>query len=262
MTTYASYLPEDSDVVNDGLSVSFLNCTFEMIAGIAIFSLLFAFSIAPKASTLSMMFFIMPEGIAQFPEGTVMIFGVMFFTLLFMAGLTSSISLLEAMATSLIDKFKIKRTKALAITFCLGIVGSIFFSLPHIIDPKLDANGTLGLTLLDFFDHWAFGYGLLIAGLIETILIGWVFGADKLRKVLNDQSSWHIGKWFENFLKFVVPLFLFLLIMSGFIGEFKGLYGHNMTGTVKGLHVTVLIIWILFTVGGSFFLTKLRGREK
>ncbi len=262
MTTYASYLPKKSDIVNDGLSVTFMNCTFEMIAGIAIFTLLFAFSISPKASTLGMMFFVMPEGIAQFPGVTVQLFGILFFTLLLSAGLTSSMSLLETVASAVIDKFAISRKKALGIIFGVGLSGSIMFSLPFVVDPELNASGTLGLTLLDFFDHWAFGYGLLLTGLVQTILISWIFGAERMRSVLNEYSKWKIGKWFVPLVKFVIPAIITVLLVSGIVGEFSGLYGHSSTGNIDNLHIFALIAWILFTVGGSFILAKMKERRQ
>jgi len=257
MTTYASYLPKKSDIINDGLSVTFMNCTFEMIAGIAIFALLFVFSISPEASTLSMMFFIMPEGIAQFPSGTVLVFGVLFFVLLFVAGTTSSISLLETVASALIDKFKMSRKVALAIIFLVGASGSMLFALPFVVD-----KSPMGLTLLDFFDHWAFGYGLLIAGLLETLLVGWVLGADKLRAILNETTKWKLGPWFDVLIKFIIPAFIIVLLSFSLFNEYKsgGIYGHGFKA-VNNLNIIVVFAWLLFTVGGSFVLAKLKGGQ-
>ncbi|MCK5807632.1 sodium-dependent transporter [bacterium] len=260
MTTYASYLPKKSDVINDGISVTFMNCTFEMIAGIAIFTLLFVFSIAPKASSISMMFFIMPDGIAQFPDGTVIAFGILFFSLLFMAGITSSISLLETAIAAITDKFALKRSHALLIVFAIGTTGSIFFALPTVIDAKLAVDGTLGLTLLDILDHWAFSNGLLLAGLIETILIGWVFGAEKLRNILNETSSWHLGVWFDILIKYFIPIALIFILGSGLIKEFSGLYPNKPTG-VHNLEYFALLFWLIFTIGGSFILAKMKGEN-
>ena len=95
LTAYASYLPKGTNVTNFAAQTSFLNCSFEYIAGFAIFSILFAFSIVPNASTLAMTFFVLPEGIAQLPV-MVKQFGILFFLLLLFAGLSSSISMVEA----------------------------------------------------------------------------------------------------------------------------------------------------------------------
>ena len=104
MTAYASYLPKDADQVNNGVVTACLNCGFEFLAGVAIFSLLFTFAIAPQASTIAMTFFVIPEGIAAMPVGVVA-FGVLFFLLMLLAGLSSSISLIEGINCAMIDKF-------------------------------------------------------------------------------------------------------------------------------------------------------------
>ncbi|MCH7547957.1 MAG: sodium-dependent transporter, partial [Candidatus Krumholzibacteriota bacterium] len=166
MTAYASYLPKKSDHTQNAYVTSFLNCGFEYIAGLAVFSLLFVFAVVPQASTLSMMFFILPQGIAQMPGGPAAVigFGALFFLLLVIAGLTSSVSLVEALTSALRDKYGISRKKCLAWSGGIGVVGSVLFALPIVIDPNLSDNGTMGLTLLDMVSHWNFDYGLLMVG--------------------------------------------------------------------------------------------------
>lgn len=259
MTTYASYLPKDSDESANAPTISLMNCSFEFIAGLAIFSLLFAFAIAPKASTLSMMFFIVPEGIAKFPFG-VRAFGLLFFTLLLMAGLSSSVSLVETVVCALLDKFKMARKKAVLMVASIGIVGSGIFALPNIVDPGLDGNGTLGLTLLDLFDHWAFSYGLLITGFLECILLGWVFGADKLRGFINQNARFKIGTWFNLLIRWIIPLVIATILGLSLAGEFSdGLY--SVKSNVSGLGWMALGFWLLLTIGGGLTLTLLKGKE-
>ncbi|MFH1278233.1 MAG: sodium-dependent transporter [Candidatus Eisenbacteria bacterium] len=256
MATYASYLPKKSDQPTNALSISFLNCSFEYIAGLAIFSLLFCFAIVPRASTLSMTFFVIPEGIGSFPVG-VRLFGVLFFTLLLTAGLTSSVSLVEAVGAGVIDKFGVSRKKTVIVIFLLGTVGSCCFALPKIIDPALESNGTLGLSLLDLFDHWAFSYGLLICGFLECVFVGWVLGADKLRAHMNATSRLRIGPVWDWMIKVVIPVVILVILGFSIRAEFaRGLYGNAMvTGSLTNLHVLVLALWILFTAGGALLLT-------
>ena len=256
MTAYASYLPKKSDDVQNATTISLMNCSFEFIAGLAIFSLLFAFAIAPKASTISMMFFVVPEGIANFPVW-VHFFGVLFFTLLLLAGLTSSVSLVEAVVLSIIDKFKLQRKKVVMGVTLIGLVGSIMFALPQVIDKGLDSNGTLGLTLLDLFDHWAFGYGLLLCGLLECIILGWLYDLDKLRGFINQTARFKLGRWFNYLIRFVLPGVILLIIGMSVYGEIKdGLYGSAMeTGGRGWLTVFGFLGWLAFSVIGSFLLT-------
>jgi len=257
MTAYASYLPKDADQVNNSLLVSFMNCGFEYIAGVAIFSLLFVFALNPVGGTLSLAFFAIPQGIAEFPWG-VRLFGFLFFFLLVIAGITSSISLIEGPASALIDKFQIPRPQALAMVAVPGIVGSLFFALPQIIDPGLSGNGTLGLSLLDVMDHWAFNYSLLTVGFFECIMVGWVLGADKLRAAVNKYSKLPIGPWFDVIIKYVAPLLLGTVIVWNLIEEFTGetLYGAGADlGAFNWIPYVIPFIWLIGTLAVASYLT-------
>jgi NSS family neurotransmitter:Na+ symporter len=271
MTAYASYLPKKSDHSHNALTTSLLNCGFEWIAGVAIFSMLFALSIQPKASTLSMMFFIVPQGIAKLPVAAQQ-FAIGFFFLLLIAGLTSSISLVEALVAAMQDKFRISRTKTLAFFGFLGFLGSAAFALPKVIDPQLGGNGTLGLSLLDLMDHWAFSYGLLIVGLVECLVIGWGIGSHRIREFVNKNSKFHLGPWFDGLIKFVIPLLLIVILVINVIqGEVgNGLYGGAYAASyvpkdgffMKNLHVIVLLVWLVGTLGMAFLLTHARGVDE
>ena len=266
MTAYASYLPKNSDQTNNALLTSFMNCGFEYIAGLAVFSILFAFAVVPQASTLSMMFFIVPQGIAQLPGGSVMVtgFGLLFFLLLLMAGLTSSVSLVEGLASAVIDKFRVSRGRAITIFCTLGALGSCLFALPQVVNPGLENDGTLGLTLVDLVDHWAFSYGLLVVGLLECVLIGWIFGVLRIRESINAHSRWRLGSWFDALIKVVIPLLLLFVLGYAVVQEIRnGLYGTafapNFAEGWRWLAASpwfVLVVWITATTGLAAVFTR------
>jgi NSS family neurotransmitter:Na+ symporter len=268
MTAYASYLPKDADNVNNSLLVSFLNCGFEYIAGVAIFALLFVYALNPAGTTLSLSFFAIPQGIAGFPFG-VKFFGVFFFLLVVIAGLTSAVSLVEGMASPLIDKLGISRAKALSFVLVPGILGSLLFAVPSIIDTGLTGNGTLGLTLLDLVDNWAFRYSLLTVGLLECLLLGWVLGADKIRAAVNVHTKFKLGPWFDWLIKLVIPAILSFVIFFTLVDDFTsaggkfaeegGLYGsgYTMPG-YEWLPVFIPIAWLTFTIVVAAVLTSRR----
>ena len=268
MTAYASYLPKDADQVNNSLLVSFLNCGFEYIAGVAIFAMLFVYALNPAGTTLSLSFFAVPQGIASFPFW-VKGFGVFFFLLLVIAGLTSAVSLVEGMASALIDKLGISRAKALTFVLVPGIAGSLMYAIPTIIDPTLSGNGTLGLTLLDLVDNWAFRYSLLTVGLLECLLVGWVLGADKLRAAVNQYTKFPLGPWFDWMIKLVIPAILAFVLIGTLLQDFTqsggkfsddgGLYGsgYDMPG-FGWLPNAIPVIWLGFTLALAAFLTTRR----
>lgn len=264
MTAYASYLPKDADQINNSLLVSFMNCGFEYIAGVAIFSMLFAFALNPAGSTLSLSFMVIPQGIAGFPFA-VKVFGVAFFLLLVIAGLTSAVSLVEGMASALIDKTGMPRPRALTFVLVPGILGSLMYALPLIIDQGLTGNGVLGLTLLDLLDHWAFRYSLVLVGLMECILIGWVLGADRMRAVVNEHSKFTLGPWFDFLIKYVIPLILSFVLIGTLYSDLTGaFYGTQYTyddGAFNWLPGVVPVVWILGTVALAAFLTTRATHE-
>ncbi len=271
MTAYASYLPKDSDQTNNALLTSFMNCGFEYIAGLAVFSILFAFAMVPQASTLAMMFFIVPKGISQLPGGdpAVIGFGLLFFLLLLMAGLSSSVSLVEGLACSLIDKFHVPRGRAIAVICVLGAVGSSLFTLPYVVNPGLQNDGTLGLTLLDLTDHWAFSYGLLIVGLLECLLLGWVAGIGRMRRDVNAHSRVPLFPAYDWFIRLVIPGLILFVLVYAIVGEFRnGLYGTafapNFTEAwswMAGSPWVVLFTWLAVTVGLAGLFTALGGYD-
>jgi len=259
MTAYASYLPKDADQVNNTMLVSFLNCSFEFLAGIAIFSLLFVFALNPAGTTLSLSFFVIPQGINELSSQPwiVRLFGFGFYLLIVLAGITSAISLIEGPAAAFMDKFKIKRWIALSMVAAPCIIGSLLFALPMIIDSRLSGNGTLGLTMLDITDHWVFNYSLLTVGFFEVLMLGWVLGADKLRAILNEHAKYKVGRWFEPLIKFILPIILFAVISSSLWQEFGSLYGsaYDMPG-YSWLTVFIPLFWILTTILFAIVVTR------
>ncbi|MFC2171529.1 sodium-dependent transporter [Acidobacteriota bacterium] len=261
MCAYASYLPKRSDVTNNALMTSCMNCGFEYIAGLAIFSLLFAFALVPQASTLSMMFFVVPKGIANFPAGAEF-FGILFFVLLLLAGLSSSVSLVEAITSSIIDKFGAKRSTVVVAVTILGCVGSMFFAIPTVIDKGLNATGTVGLTLLDLMDHWVFYYGLMMAGLMQCLIIGWGYGAKKLRENINKRSKFRLPSWIDWQWKLVIPIILAAILIYSAVDE-KGMYGANSPVEFgKALSWTCFFVWIVGIAIIAAVLTLIPGKKE
>ena len=277
MTAYASYLPRKADVVGNSTMVSFLNCSFEFVAGIAIFSMLFAYALHPSASTgtLGMSLVVIPSGIAEFP-GAPEMFALLFFVLLLVSGLTSSISIIESPVSALCDKFGWSRTKALAVMGGIGAVGSMVFALPIMLQQKGVDAAPLGLSLLDLFDHWAFGYSLLVVGLVEAILVGWVYGMDRLCAQINENAHIRLGSKFAAWVKFGVPILLLIVLVFNVLDEVgvsisalgiegKGFYLGDSGSTFDGLEFlpkAVFLIWFVGTVLGAAVLTRSRRSAK
>lgn len=266
MTAYASYLPPKSDQTANALVISCLNCGFEYLAGIGIFAILFATALVPQASTVSMTFFIVPQGIAELPGGqaVAVTFGLLFFVLMLMAGLSSSVSMVESVVSALVEKLGISRRRAVLGFTLFGVAGSTVFALPRVVDPALANNGTLGLTLLDLTDHWVFSYGLLIVGFLESVLLGWVFGAARIREGVNRHSAFRLGRWFDVLVRWVIPGSILFVTGYALWQELAGgIYGASYVenfvpaGTwLDRLPWLIPILWLVGSAGMSWLLSK------
>lgn len=148
MITYASYLPKKTDIVGNAVLTAVINCTYSFIAGFAVFGIV-GFMAQVKGVPFSevikggpqLAFVVYPEAIRQLPFGQ-SLFGVIFFLVLIVAGLSSGISLIEALTCAITDKFAWTRKVVVSAICLLGFFGSIVFTT------------RAGLLLLDITDHF------------------------------------------------------------------------------------------------------------
>jgi NSS family neurotransmitter:Na+ symporter len=266
MTAYGSYLPARSDDVANACAIAGLNCLFELLAGLAVFTLVAVFALTPKASTLAMMFFIVPAGIAQLPLPA-QFTGTLFFSLLLMAGLTSSVSLVEAAIAAIRDRRPgWSRSRVLAAVAVFGLLGSCAFAAPMVLDPGLEQNGTLGLTLLDFIDHYTNSYGLILVGFLQALMTGWLLPPGMLRSRINEHAALRLGPWFDVLVRWVIPGVLGAVLLANLTEELArgSLYGQHpaLTGWLAWLPLLALAFWGTFPVAAAWVLSRRSGVEE
>ncbi|MBN1383774.1 MAG: sodium-dependent transporter [Elusimicrobia bacterium] len=210
--TYASYLKEEDDVVLSGLTASATNEFAEIIlGGSLIIPAAFAFfgpdeivKIA-TSGTFSLGFITMPVILSKVPMAT--IFAFVWFLLLFLAGVTSSISLLQTPIAFLEDEFNMPRKKSVTIT---GIV-SFVLTQPAIF---FLANG-----VVDELDFWGGTFALVLFGTIEAVLFSWVFGIDKAWDEVHKGAQMEIPGFYKFIIKYITPTFLIAILIGWFIKD-------------------------------------------
>jgi len=224
MIAYASYLPKKTRLTTNALITSFGNCLYSFIAGFAVFSVL-GFMATQKelpisevaAQSVGLAFVTYPEAVSSLP-GLNAVFGICFFAALTIAGLSSGISLVEAMAAAVHDKFRVSKRRVVTIVCSLGFLGSIIFTTPA------------GLLWLDVVDHFVTNFGLVTGGLLECLVVGWIFKAKILRRHVNESGSYLPWIW-DLLVKFVTPLVLLTILelrIYGLIREGYGGYGWDV----------------------------------
>jgi NSS family neurotransmitter:Na+ symporter len=166
MITYGSYLDKKQNLLNSALWVIFLDTAIAMLAGVAIFTTVFALGANP-AEGPGLIFVVLPTVFAQMAGGA--IWSTMFFILLFMAALTSAISILEVVTAYFIDQKGWSRKKA-TIQFgaVITIVGAFCsFSLGG----GINITEFLGMPFMDFMDYLSSKYMLPIGGMLTAIFV-------------------------------------------------------------------------------------------
>jgi NSS family neurotransmitter:Na+ symporter len=236
MIAYASYLPSKSDITRNALLTAFINSGFSLFAGFAVFSVL-GFMAASQGKPISevvtksigLAFVAYPKAVSLMPGGN--FFGAIFFLSLVIAGLSSSISIIEAFTSAVVDKFGSNRKTVVNFVCAFGFLGSIIFTTQA------------GLIWLDIADHFLTHYGLVVVGIAECILVGWFFRLDILRKHVNKISSIKLGGWWDFLVKLFVPLVLSVILVGDLYQEIKQPY--------EGYSWTAIILigrdWILLT---------------
>ncbi|MGO1390915.1 sodium-dependent transporter [Brachybacterium sp. JB7] len=205
MLTYSSYLKKKTDLTGSGLVVGFANSSFEILAGIGVFSALGFMAQAQGVAIdevvtdgVGLAFIAFPAIISQAPTGAGTLIGVLFFGSLVLAGFTSLISIVEVVIAAIQDKFGFARIAAtLWVCVPLAVVSTALFST------------TMGLPLLDVLDKWANEYGIVAAALVSTIVVTYVVrGLPTLRDHLNHQGTFGIGTWWLVCVGVIAPLVL------------------------------------------------------
>jgi NSS family neurotransmitter:Na+ symporter len=138
---------------------------------------------------------------------------VLFFLTLTLAGIASSISILEAFSASLIDKFHYSRKPVVTVLSVLGFFGSIIFT----------TGG--GLAWLDIVDHFLSRYGLFLASIFQCVLVGWVYGASRLRQEVDAVSLFKVGPLLDFSIKYLIPAVLTVLLVNDLINDLREPYG-------------------------------------
>ena len=252
MIAYSSYLPKKSDIVNNGFITALANCGFSLLAGIAVFSIVGWMAQTTGqpfekvvTQSVGLAFVAFPSAISQMPTAS-HLFGVLFFLSLVFAGLSSHISINEAVISGLMDKLNAPRKKVVTV-YCI-VAGLISLYM---------ATGA-GLYFLDIVDHFTNQIGIAFAGLFEVILISWFFNINSIKDHINPISDFQVGYWWIFCLKFITPLVLGYVAISNLVGDIKTPYGGYPLTAVLALGWSIIVI----TAAGGFILRTMGWKNR
>ena len=209
---YGSYVPQGTSIAATSVTVALADTMVALIAGMAIFPIVFANTLTPGAGP-SLIFETIPVAFGHMAGGT--FFGTLFFVLLLIAAWTSSISLIEPAVTLMIEKFNVtRRQAALGIGLTTWFLGfGTIFSFNVWSDVKV-----LGLTFFEHIDFLTSNIMLPGGGIAMAIFAGWVMSKHVSREELNMNSEVGYSLW-HALIRFVAPIAVSIVLLHA-IGLF------------------------------------------
>jgi SNF family Na+-dependent transporter len=201
---YASYLTEKDDVVLSGLSSSSMNEFFEVCLG-GLITLPAAFIFLGVAAsgfgTFGLGFVALPNVFGQMAGGQ--LFGFLWFAMLFIAAVTSSVSMLQPVIAFLEEGFGLKRHASAAVLGLITALGCgfvLFFSQ--------------GLLAMETFDFWVGTFLIYVLAMFQAVLYGWIFGIERGDTEAHKGAHIRIPKFVQWMLKYVVPAYLLVIFVA------------------------------------------------
>lgn len=210
LITYGSYIPKNNNLSASAFQITIADTLVAILSGVIVFPAIFAYGISPQEGP-GLAFIAFPAIFNQMPGGE--IFAVMFFILLAVAALTSTISVLEVFVAFLAEEAKISRKKATIIggisIWLVGIVCTLSFS--SLANFKL-----FDKTLFDLFDYSSANILLPLGALLIVIFAGWFMGKQKVKMELSNEGTLKIKLFgvFFFIVRFLAPIVIIIVFFK------------------------------------------------
>jgi SNF family Na+-dependent transporter len=240
---YASYMKRKDDVVLSGLTASATNEFFEVVLGglitiTAAVVFLGVQTVQASQGSFNLGFRTLPVVFTHMPGGN--FFGAAFFLILFLAAITSSLSMLQPSKAFFEEALGMNRGQATALVTIWGLLGNaivLYFSR--------------GTTVLNTIDFWVGTFFILIMAAVQIVSFGWIFGIDRGLAEAHEGAALRIPPIFRAIIKYVCPLYLGVVLV--------GFCWQNLGNEIKGVigSPDAQLAWgvILLTIGGLVAIT-------
>ncbi|MBS5164998.1 MAG: sodium-dependent transporter [Butyricicoccus pullicaecorum] len=216
MITYGSYMQKDTILEHSVTQIEIFDTGIAMLAGLMIIPAMVAFSggdttLVKESAGPGLMFGVLPKVFDSMAFGSFI--GIIFFLLVLLAALTSSISLMETIVSIIVDKLHVERKMA---TISV-IIGVLILGLPSCLGyGPLAAIQPLGMAFLDFFDFISNSVLMPIVAFLTCILIGHIVGPKTVIDEVESSSSgvFRRKKLFTVMIRWVAPIMLIIILVT------------------------------------------------
>ena len=217
MIAYGSYVKDNDNLVKSINHIEIFDTMVAFLAGVMILPAVFVFQgrAGMEASGPSLMFISLPKVFAEM-GGIGRFVGCLFFAMVLFAALTSSISILEAIVSSLMDKFNWSRTKAVIVEVIIAVLGGLAVCFGYNIwyfEMTLP-NGAVA-QILDVMDYVSNNVLMPIVSIGTCILIGWILKPKTIvDEATKNGEKFGREKLYKVMIKFVTPILLLVLLLK------------------------------------------------
>ena len=215
MITYGSYFSKEEHIEKATRQIEIFDTAIALLAGLMIIPAVFVFSGGDKAALSagpSLMFVTLPKVFNSMPAGGFI--GALFFFLVLFAAITSSVSIMEAIVSGLLDTFKISRLKSTIIVavygIALGIVCSFGFGIWS--DVKI-----LTYDILDFLDFISNSILLPLVGMLTCLMIGFFVKPDIIVSEVELNGPFTMKKFYRVMVKWIAPIFILAILVTNIL---------------------------------------------
>lgn len=210
MMTYASYFNNKTRLGRTAVITAGLDTSVAILAGIIIFPAVFSFGLSPEAGP-TLVFEVLPYIFMQLPGG--MIWSTQFFLLLFIASITSTISMSEISISYFCDEKKMSRRKSTLLSSGIALAGGLLCALSF---GPLSEVKIFGKTFFNLFDYLASNLCLPIGGFICAIFVGWIVDKKFLKDQVTDFGLYRFQMFgtLRFFLRWLCPAAILLIFLN------------------------------------------------
>jgi len=213
MITYGSYVARTTDLHTSALIVVFADTACAVLVGLMIFPMVFTFGLQPQAGA-TLAFQTLPVAFDMLPASRLL--AAVFFLLFSIAGLTSAVSMLEAVSAPLIDGWKWPRWRAVATAGMLVLLAGLPSALSYTqVDLRLGAG-----KFLDVIDDNLGTLGVPIGALVTSLVMSWAIDRSGLIAEINQSSRIPVGKLVVLLNRYIVPAVLVATIVFMLLRRF------------------------------------------
>ncbi|MEE4177128.1 MAG: sodium-dependent transporter [Bacteroides sp.] len=208
--TYGSYIQRENNLTTIAAEVSIADTLIAVLAGVAIFPAVFAFGLDP-AEGPGLIFQVLPSIFQQLPGGY--FFAIIFFILLAIAALTSSISLLEVVVAFLVEELNLDRKKATIMAASAALLIGVFCTLSF---STLSDVTFRGQTIFGILDFSASNILLPLGGLLIVVFVGWVMKSAEVKDELSNGGllKLRLYAFFRFIIKFIAPVAIAIIFLN------------------------------------------------